>query len=225
MPITCKFVNEGQGAIFTASGELTGSDVARAYSDIIAAVATETIPYCFNLFDFNGVSGIKISSAELEDLAYHALRLSRLAPAGRVVAIHATSDFAFGLSRMWMVFIEQTGWEVELFRDRSKAIAWLRERVAARFGIIPENRAPILQRHRWEAVGPNPFGLLNCARAPSDPGGTRRQSCGRVGAEGRGPIVRSVASVRGCVLPLMRRASHRQQDDAVLQVPQQRTWD
>jgi hypothetical protein len=39
---------------------------------------------------------------------------------------------------MWMVFIEQTGWEVELFRDRSKAIAWLRGRVAARFRIIPE---------------------------------------------------------------------------------------
>jgi hypothetical protein len=36
---------------------------------------------------------------------------------------------------MWLVFVEQTGWEVMVFRDRSEAVAWVRERVAAKFGV------------------------------------------------------------------------------------------
>jgi hypothetical protein len=51
MPLTYKFINDGQGAIFTASGVLTGAEVADAYSDIIVAVTAEMIPYYFNLFD------------------------------------------------------------------------------------------------------------------------------------------------------------------------------
>jgi hypothetical protein len=79
-----------------------------------------------------------MTGSELSDLADYALTLSRLQAVQRVVALQAKDDLPFGIARMWQVYIDQTGWEVEVFRQRKKAVEWLRERVLFRFGVRVE---------------------------------------------------------------------------------------
>ena len=52
-----------------------------------------------------------------------------------VVAIYAKDDIPFALSRMWMVYVEAAGWKTDVFRQKSKAVAWLKEHVAIAFGV------------------------------------------------------------------------------------------
>ena len=76
-----------------------------------------------------------ISAIQVRAAADLAIRGSQYQSVGRVVAIYAKDDLPFALARMWQVFVDQTGWETYAFRARPDAVIWVRERVAARFGI------------------------------------------------------------------------------------------
>ena len=134
MPLKLKYLDEGRGAVAKASGRLTGAELIDIMTKVNApGPAGKRIVYAF--FDFNGVEGVDISTPQLRDAAAISVAVATDGSSGRVVAIHAKDDLPFALSRMWLVFIEQTGWEAMVFRERSKAVAWLRDRVAGRFGI------------------------------------------------------------------------------------------
>ncbi|MFZ0693159.1 MAG: hypothetical protein WAN51_03260 [Alphaproteobacteria bacterium] len=134
MPLTVKQLNDGQGVVYTASGKLTGTEVVAALAEVEAPDhAPTTIVYAF--FDFDDVTGVEVSTPQLRQMAEIAIHASRRGAVGRVVAIYAKDDLPFALARMWMVFVEQAGWETAVFRTRSEALAWVRKRVAEKRGV------------------------------------------------------------------------------------------
>jgi hypothetical protein len=52
-----------------------------------------------------------------------------------VVAVVAAQELLFGLSRMWEMLADETGWESMICRDRGDAEAWIKKRVKEKFGI------------------------------------------------------------------------------------------
>lgn len=67
-------------------------------------------------------------------VAQYCVEASRVNP-DAVIAIIADQDLIYGLSRMFQVLAEETGWEIEIFRLRDDAEAWIKKRVKEKFGI------------------------------------------------------------------------------------------
>jgi len=134
MPLKVEYLDGRRGVFSEASGRLTGSELLTAMDGVNSAALAET-PILYTFFDFNGVTSVDISTAQVRAAADIAIRGSRHQSVSRVVAIYAKNDLAYALARVWQVFVNETGWETHVFRERSEAIAWVRECVAARFGV------------------------------------------------------------------------------------------
>ncbi|MBV8280953.1 MAG: hypothetical protein JO347_02675, partial [Candidatus Eremiobacteraeota bacterium] len=79
---------------------------------------------------------LDVSTHQLEQVAGLVIEGAHYMPSiAHVVAIHAKDDEPFALARMWQVLVQQTGWETAVFRERADAVAWVRERVRAKFGL------------------------------------------------------------------------------------------
>jgi hypothetical protein len=46
-----------------------------------------------------------------------------------VVALIASKNVMFGLTRMWEVFVDQIGWKTKVFRSKTEAEVWIKELV------------------------------------------------------------------------------------------------
>ena len=134
MTIEVRYLDDGKGAIYEASGVLSGEELVTANERVLSrTLAGESLLYSF--FDCNSITGVAVSDAELRRVAEQDVVASRRMPNRIVVAIYAKDDIPFALSRMWMVYVEAAGWETNVFRRKSEAMAWLKERVATAFGI------------------------------------------------------------------------------------------
>jgi len=134
MPVDYRYLNEGRGVVYTASGRLTGAELVAAHARVNTPALTER-PVFYAFLDLDHITAADISVNELRDIADQAIRASRYSPVKRVIAIYAKDDLTFALGRMWQVFVEQTGYECAIFRERYEAVSWVRQRAAERFGI------------------------------------------------------------------------------------------
>lgn len=134
MPLTVTYLDDGRGIVASAEGHLTGAELLDVQSGV-NLIDHSTRPVLYTFFDFNNVERVDISTPELQRSAEVAICAHAAGAKRRIVAILAGRDFPFALARMWLVFIEATDWDAMVFRDRSVAVAWVRSRVAERFGV------------------------------------------------------------------------------------------
>jgi hypothetical protein len=137
MGLTLEFLNDNHGVKATVSGELTGEAFVEAVRQVNAFAVT-TAPICYTFFDCNQLKAISVTTRDLAAAANCAIEASKLRDTERVVAMFASDEYANHLALVYMLFIEQTGWEAWTFRDRSEAVAWLRSHVAMKHGIAVE---------------------------------------------------------------------------------------
>lgn len=134
MAIEVEHLDDGKGALYKASGVLTGDELIAANEGVMSrAIAEKSLLYAF--FDCNGITGVSISDIQLRRVADDDIMASRRMRSPVVVAIYAKDDIAFALSRMWMVYVETAGWTTSVFRRKSEAMTWLKGRVSASFGV------------------------------------------------------------------------------------------
>lgn len=134
MPLKVEYLDERRGVLAEASGELTGDELLRGVADVNSLDLAEK-PILYTFFDFNGVTGVNISTLQIRAAADLAISGSRRHSISRVVAIYAKNDLPFALARMWEVLVNEIGWETYVFRERTDALAWTGERVSEKFGI------------------------------------------------------------------------------------------
>ena len=133
MPREVDFRDGGRGVTCVATDHLTGGDLIKAVAEVEATEEAAHVLYV--LFDFDSVTGVDITTSQLREVADISVRASRRSAPGRVVAIYAKDDTPFALTPMWMVFVQESGWETAVFRERPPAIAWVTERVSDKFGV------------------------------------------------------------------------------------------
>lgn len=135
MAYELKFPDEGRGFILTLSGTLTREEMLRS-SDEIFSRDLAADPVLYGLVDASGITVIAVSTEDIKDLADRHIAASRRMPETAVaLCVYAREDVAFGNSRMWQTMAAQTGWDTHVARERSEAVAWVKQRVGARFGI------------------------------------------------------------------------------------------
>lgn len=127
MPISTTFTPDGTGAFRTVQGLVTGADFVTA--DIALLSAPQAIAKLrYALIDFGDAAELGGTADDIRLLARVDAELGAL-NSQVSVAVIAPRDVQFGMSRMWEVLAEGTGWQTAVFRDRPSALAWLHERV------------------------------------------------------------------------------------------------
>ena len=137
MGVKVEFLNDKHGVRAVASGELTGEAFIAAVRQVNVFAAT-VAPIWYTFFDCERLTAISVNTGDLAAAALCAIEAAKRSDAERVVAIYASDEYSYGLARIYTTFIEQTGWEVWVFRDRGEAVAWLRARAAMKHGITIE---------------------------------------------------------------------------------------
>jgi hypothetical protein len=137
MGVTLQYLNDNHGVMATVSGELTGTELVGAVQQV-NAFAANTRPICYTFFDSEHLNAISITIGDLAKAALCAREAADLQQTERIVAIFAHEEYTYRLALVYMLFIEQTGWEAWVFRDRGEAVAWLRSRAALKHGITVE---------------------------------------------------------------------------------------
>ena len=128
MPIEVENLSGGLGVLFRCRGPLAGKDFIHANDGILAS--REHYQWSrYVLVDTSDANPIEVSSVDLRAIAEQSEQLAKTGFENIVVAIVAPQDLAFGLARMWEVFVYKTGWVTMSFRSRNDAETWIRQRM------------------------------------------------------------------------------------------------
>ena len=73
MPLKVEYLDERRGVLAEASGELTGDELLRGVADVNSVDLAEK-PVLYTFFDFNGVTGVNISTMQIRAAADLAIR-------------------------------------------------------------------------------------------------------------------------------------------------------
>lgn len=134
MPLLIKDLDNGIGSLIIGSGVITREE----YVTVLKKHLTEDLDkfrkYRYNIADYTSASRVEVLAEDIRmiaNLSKEAAKLNSEAIVARVAPI----DLIFGLSRMAQVFLDETGWEIMVFRARDEAEAWIRKRAMEKFGI------------------------------------------------------------------------------------------
>jgi hypothetical protein len=123
MAFATEFIDVGRGVLHTGSGTVTGQElIAGARLDLQAA--RDGLPLRYGLVDFTDIARFEVGSGDIREVARIDIELAKIIGTARVAVI-ASQDVAFGMSRMWEAYVHATAWQTQVFRDPAAARDWL----------------------------------------------------------------------------------------------------
>jgi len=128
MPIETHYVDMGQGAYKHAHGVVTSTDLLTCVL-IQSQDVENTRKLRYILFDFTDVVEARIGHDIIPQLVELNHKTALNSP-GLLAAIAAPNLVMFGIARNWQTLSHSLGWRVQVFRERSEAIAWLTAQLA-----------------------------------------------------------------------------------------------
>ena len=134
MTVSYRFLNGGRGVEFKASGRLTLAEFTGVHTEILNRDFISQ-PLLYSWFEYGDeVSRVEMSAAEYCAAAKALIRASQRQLVRRVAAIYAKNDEPFAREKEWQSVVAPFV-EIEVFRDRTVALEWLRKRVAEQHGL------------------------------------------------------------------------------------------
>jgi hypothetical protein len=112
------------GLLYVCSEEVTAKDLISANCQLLA-VPNQFAACKYAIVDLTYISNLSVSASELHEVADLNMRMAAIQP-HLAVAVVAPTDLAFGMSRMWEVMAEKTGWAIMVFRTRAEGENWVR---------------------------------------------------------------------------------------------------
>ena len=130
--ITIQEISNLRGLLISCSGDLDAKELCeemKTLKDRFPGISS----WMFVITDLSSVANLTVTAADFDLLVELDRKLAHFTRPGLPVAVIARSELAFGISRMWQVACESTGWEAQVFRERPPAEAWIRHRVLSLF--------------------------------------------------------------------------------------------
>ena len=138
MPIQIEVVQEGAGVIYDCRGAVTISDFYQATKSFLAT-PEEVKKWRYTIIDLTFADSMDIDYREIETVVALDRQLAAFAIPGVLLAVASPSDLGYGLARMWEAIVDGIGWETRVFRSRSEAECWVKERAKKKFGFDVAN--------------------------------------------------------------------------------------
>ena len=124
----------GLGNCIEVKGRLLGREYIEFLVGHLGRDPEEFARYRYSFVDFTGVTESDLSNEEIKTVADMCKQAATINP-DPVIAITTNDDLTFGLTRMYEAMVNETDWEIQVFRTRPEAIVWLARRVKEKFGI------------------------------------------------------------------------------------------
>ena len=126
MPITFSR-NHSDGYVeIKYNGQISDSDLLSTYKSYFGS--DDAIPVLNDLTDLSEADLSILSSNAIQELADYIIHsYKRSGITSFKTAIYAPDDLGFGLSRMYAAISYERPQHIEIFKDREKAIQWLRQ--------------------------------------------------------------------------------------------------
>jgi hypothetical protein len=134
MSIEIKDLDGGIGVLIACRDQVTEAEYLEVLEKHLAQDPDRYRRYRYCLADHTGATGLDFSAEGVRRIVTACGALMEINP-DKVIASVADNNIFFGYSRMWEMLNHDSPWETAVFRQRREAEAWLRERVAERFGI------------------------------------------------------------------------------------------
>ena len=126
MSINLTFTNDKQGIYAALEGKVTLKDfitgAAEAYSEENIQIQR------YQIIDFTNCTSFELSSNDMQQIAKIDKEASETNP-NIIIAIIATTDVAFGMSRVYEAYADETGFDIMVFRNSEDAEAWIQEKL------------------------------------------------------------------------------------------------
>jgi hypothetical protein len=129
MPVEIKYVGDGDGIEMIGRGVVTGEEIYNANNVIYSG--NTLLKQKYQLADFINVEEFDVSNEDIVKIANQEIKASETNP-NRIMAIVGKQDLIFGLSRMWEVHVSINTLETMVFREREKALAWIKKKLDER---------------------------------------------------------------------------------------------
>ena len=134
MPIEITDTDSGIGNIILGSGIITGGQYINAMTAHLSQDESKLIRYKYSLCDFSKTAEAGVTIDNIE----HIVKLCRKAAdinTDAVVALVGEKDGVFNLAKTWQFLFGDSNWEVQVFRSRENAEAWIKARIQEKHGI------------------------------------------------------------------------------------------
>ena len=135
MPFEIIDLDEGRGTTMLGSGIFTGEEYIDALERHLLQDKEKFKKYRYSLFDITAVTEMTAFPSGTIHLAVDMCKQAAQINPDVVVAIVADKDLPFGLSRMYEILMNETGWEIMIFKARDAAETWIKEKAKEKFGI------------------------------------------------------------------------------------------
>ena len=123
MSINLKFTDDKQGIYVTLEGKVTLEDFKVGASEAYSEENIHTQNY--QIIDFTNCSSFDLSSSDMQEIAIIDKEASKVNPDIKI-AIIAPTDVAFGMSRVYEAYADETGFDIMVFRNSEDVEAWLK---------------------------------------------------------------------------------------------------
>ena len=135
MTIRVEYLDKGLGVLYVSEGIVTGDDIINSNREVFSS-EDKMKNYKYGLIDYSNITQFNVSNSEIETIVSQEKEASKFI-VDPILAVIATKDLEFGLSRMWETIVEISGiqWETMIFRDREKAEIWIKDRIREKFNI------------------------------------------------------------------------------------------
>jgi hypothetical protein len=138
MPVLVSELAGGLGIVLSCYGEVSGRELMQAHAQA-GADPEKVRNFAFGILDQTRVSAARFTPQDVQTAAAQDRLFAASTRPGFVVALIATTDYQFGLCRMWQLLTDDLPWRTCVFRDPRLARNWLREEVRTAFQIeLPE---------------------------------------------------------------------------------------
>ena len=124
MPLTYEDTKDG-GILVKGKGVISAKEIIEINNDLYRS-PENILKIKYQLWDLTNVSEILVSSEDINAFAKQDAAAARVNPK-MIIAIVASSDLIFGLSRMWEAYSYNSPFQSMVFRNIEDAEKWIDE--------------------------------------------------------------------------------------------------
>jgi hypothetical protein len=126
MPVQIKFIEDGLGVEFISSGIVTGNEIIQANEKIYTHEILPRLKY--KIVDRTHCAEYNVTTTDIQIIAGQDRKAAKINP-NIIIALVSTTPLQYGMSRMWETYVDETGFQMGIFKDRGSANTWLRDKL------------------------------------------------------------------------------------------------
>ena len=123
MPVQINILQDGIGIEFLSSGIITGKEIIEANKKIYTREYLLRLKY--KIIDRSTCTDYRVTPEEMSVIANQDIEASKINRNITIVLVSPT-DLQYGMTRMWQVLSEDTGFKSEIFKDRESANEYIK---------------------------------------------------------------------------------------------------